>query len=725
MTATGPYWDVASYLPGRLRVRSEELLDSALLKRHCRLILTSCHWILGFRINGIAGSVCIDYPVHRRRDLEHLLEQALSTNLVREGFGIAETRPLAGARLRRTLAHGLGCAALLGLQGIGAIPISAMTLITAGMLWPLTRSVLRGLQRRQITVESLELSFSALLVGQGLAGEALVDLALNDAAEVAQSAVEQQDLDLDSEQLLIRLGDAVLLTAAEAPPLHGSTPTIQLKDVKPGERIVLQQGQHCFLTAHVIEGDLIVVNRLVDGSWAPQRIKQEGLIQAGALVIAGQAVVAVDHCLSSDPAYTLLHEHTKRMELDASEVDHWLKGYKQVMPPVLLAAGGAFLAAGSVERALAAFQFNPISDWETSTLATRLTAIADLNLQNLRIRHPDALSSIGKIKHLVISRSCLDCIGGIRSREAIAAGVSRQHGSLIQLLAGIQNWICGIDGTPIWSDQLQKVDNPITIEHVEIGDLRAGWSVVTTTGRHLQVVQRPQSPGQVRQHHLDPIDIVEAGKLLGTVTLLTQPDEHWIEACHNLKSMGITLHLVASEANERLQEIADPLGIESKLSHGTASASDRLDLVRQLQSRGEGVGFVGYVLHDLPALSQADVSIGLDVDDESRYLSRICDLSLGSDAGWIPRMIKISQNLQQARNQNFSLIGGTHLIASLATAAGWIAPIETVLLADIPLLLAELNNLWVLQKPRPLQPVTQAKSWIQSNSDAAAAATSS
>jgi cation transport ATPase len=123
-------------------------------------------------------------------------------------------------------------------------------------------------------------------------------------------------------------------------------------------------------------------------------------------------------------------------------------------------------------------------------------------------------------------------------------------------------------------------------------------------------------------------------------------------------------------------------------------------LVLRLQQRGEAVGYVGYVLHDLPALAQADVSVGLDVDDDSRYLANLCDLSLGADALWLPRLISISRRMHRACNQNFSLLGATQLISSLATAAGLIAPLQTVLLGDIPLLLAELNNLLALQTPR-------------------------
>jgi hypothetical protein len=693
----GPSWEVASDLPGRIRIRSRSLIDSPLLRQHCLLVLGSCHWLGHVRINGLAGSVCIAYPRHRRRDLSTVLAEALTLASVNDGLGLQGPRPFSAPRVRRTLAHGLGCMALLSLEGVVAIPSVAMGLVTVSLLWPLLREVVQQWRRRQLTVESLELSFSAVLVSQGLAAEALLDLAINDATEIAQSAVEAEDLELDSDQLLQRLGAGVNLTTLSA---AGELRQLPLREVEVGMPILLNATQHCFLSARIERGELTVVNRLVDGDWRPRRLSRGDVLEPGALVIAGQAEGRILTCMRSDPAYALLHGRSGSLELERSAVEAWLSRYKRVMPPLLLSLGGLFLAQGSVERSLAAFQFNPVSDWENSSLASELTAIADLQLHRLRIRRPDALSSIGKIRHLVLSRSCLDRIGGIRLREQHQNTGTAPHGFLVQLLAGVQRWICGVEGTPIWSEQLLKVADPVAIRHVQIGNLLEGWQIEAEDGRRWRLIEEPQAAGLARQSHLDPLQIWQGDTLVGKVDVLIEPDRHWIEACEALRSMGITIHLVSSEPQQRLSDVAEPLGIAPAQVHGCFDASQRLDLVQQLQQHGQGVGFVGYVLHDLPALAQADVSIGLDVDDDSRYLSRICDLSLGSDALWLPRMIRISQALQRARTQNFGLLGGSQLLSSLATAAGLISPLQTVLLADIPLLLAELNNIWALQAPQ-------------------------
>ncbi|MBM5795406.1 MAG: hypothetical protein FJ049_04680, partial [Cyanobacteria bacterium M_surface_7_m2_037] len=79
--ATGsaaPAWDIRSELPGRLRLSCHNLTESEALRRHCRTVLTGCHWLEGFRINPIAGCLSLRFPAHRRNDLHPLLELALT-----------------------------------------------------------------------------------------------------------------------------------------------------------------------------------------------------------------------------------------------------------------------------------------------------------------------------------------------------------------------------------------------------------------------------------------------------------------------------------------------------------------------------------------------------------------------------------------------------------------------------------------------------------------------
>ena len=57
VSAAVPPWQIRSELPGRVRLHCLGLAESEALRRHCRTVLTGCHWLEGFlgRLGGDGG----------------------------------------------------------------------------------------------------------------------------------------------------------------------------------------------------------------------------------------------------------------------------------------------------------------------------------------------------------------------------------------------------------------------------------------------------------------------------------------------------------------------------------------------------------------------------------------------------------------------------------------------------------------------------------------------
>jgi len=683
-------WLIVSDLPGRLRIRQSALIDSVALRRHCLSVLGSCHWLLGVRLNSLAGSLCITYPSERREEVSVLLARALRLSPLEQSLAAAAEPGQAYRALKRTLVHGAACLSLLALESVVAIPAAVMGGATALLLWPLLREVVPQLRRRQLTMDGLELSFSGLMVQQGLAAEALVDLALGDGVRAVQRTVDSDDLRLDRDHLLDRLGRTAELEAVSP---DGSSRTLLLLDGDVGTTIRLRQQQHCFLTARLISGELVIMRRMVDGDWRPQRLSGGDAVEPGALIISGNATAVIEHSIATDPAYSLLREHHARPAPTEAADERWIADCKRLMPPVLLGLGGVLLSLGANEQALAALQFNPINDWERHRLAARITAIADLRLHSLTIRHPQAIETLGTIDHLLIDRSSLDRLGGLRVHERIATGSQRPSGFLLQLLAGVQSWFRSRGGALIWSRQLEQEVQPLALRTITVNDLRDGWLIEAEDGRRWTLRQVTPVDPDIQPSADLSLEIWENGSLLGQLELERETPHHWLETSTLLRDLGITLHLITAEPVEQLDAFAEGLGVSREHRHGSCSASDRLALVERLQQQGKTVGYQGYVLNDLPALAQADVSISRDVDDDDHGLAGICFLSLTTESQWLPRLIRISRDLSRARQQNLGLLAASQLASSLAIAAGLIAPLQMVLLTNLPLVLVELNHL--------------------------------
>lgn len=144
---------------------------------------------------------------------------------------------------------------------------------------------------------------------------------------------------------------------------------------------------------------------------------------------------------------------------------------------------------------------------------------------------------------------------------------------------------------------------------------------------------------------------------------------------------------------DQLEQIGVTVTVVGRAVNDPAEADHRLRCVERHQEQGEVVGYMGDVLHDIPALTRADVAIGLDFDEAGMLTHRLCDVSLSRDLEWLPRLVVLSRSLQRTANGNAVMIALTHLLSSLGTAGLAISPLQTVLLADIPLLLAEMHNI--------------------------------
>ena len=658
-------WEIRSDLPGRLRLRCQGLSESEALRRHCRTVLTGCHWLEGFRINPIAGCLSLQFPARRREGLNALLQLALT---LPHGFTSLQDITRGSRRSRRSVRHAALCAGLLGVDWLVGVPLLALQATTALLMVPVFLELIRTLRRRRVVpVQALDLGFSAVLLQQGLPREALMDLALDDGSQILQEVSHHELSRADYRNLITRLAEQERVRTAE--PEGCDKPIGQLCK---GERILLKPGNPVFVPCRIVSGVLVAINRQLTGDWHPHQFRPSDALEPGCLVLSGTAEVEVMQAFADCPLFQLpppRQEQSKRLGWQAGQ---------RFINPLLFALGSFWAVRGASEQALAAYQFNPINDWETSRNANRLAAATELRLHGINIANPDVFCDLGQIQRLLVSHSCAERLLQLEIMEAPAPDSGLRRGELVRILAGVQQWLVQDSTVPLWNAQLENVINPIPVKHLELNDLnQEGWQVELEDGRQLQVVMgsRPEASGLSRGVVVEPLEFRENERCLGTVNLQRTPNQNWEQVQQQLEQLGIAVEVVGRSVN-------DP-----------AEASERLQKVEAYQAGGQRVGYMGDVIHDLPALTRADVAIGLDFDEAGMLTNKLCDLSLSRDPQWLPRLVVLSRRLKDTADGNAVMIGLTHVLSSVATAGMAISPLQTVLLADIPLLLAELRNI--------------------------------
>ena len=662
--AASPIWEIRSELPGRVRLRCSALAESEALRRHCRTVLTGCHWLEGFRINPIAGCLSLSFPSKRRDGLDPLLELALT---LPHGFTALQDLSQSTSRSQRSLRHAAFCAGLLGVDWLVGVPLLVLQGATALLMLPVLVELLRTLrQRRSVPVEALDLGFSAVLLQQGLPSEALMDLALDDGSKLLQDVSHHELSRADYRNLITRLAEQETVRTA---PDGIAQPIGQLHQ---GARIHLQAGDPLFVPCRITRGELVAINRQLTGDWHPHQYNRGDALEPGCLVLSGTAELEVLQAFADCPLFQLPPPPPTR----GNELAR-LAG-QRFINPLLFALGSFWALRGASEQALAAFQFNPINDWDTSRNANRLAAATELRLHGINVANPNVFGDLGRIQRLLISHSCAERLHQIKLSEELAPKSKLRRGDLMRILAGVQQYLVQDNTVSLWNAQLENVIDAVPVKRLQLHDLNAeGWQVDLEDGRRLQVVKggERKPAGLSAAVVVEPLEVREGKQCLGWVSIQRTPNQSWEQVHQQLEQLGIAVTVVG-------RSVDDP-----------TEANQRLQQVEAYQAQGERVGYLGDVIHDLPALARADVAIGLDFDEAGLLTNKLCDLSLSRDPHWLPRLVVLSRSLKHTADGNAVMIGLTHVLSSLATAGLAISPLQTVLLADIPLLLAELRNI--------------------------------
>ena len=694
-------YSLRSQIKGRKRVNCSGLIDSTPLRNHCVITLTRCHWLKDFRINRINGDLILLYPSHREKDITALLNECLYLpSIDRELESALANLKLEkwSTKLRHSAAarNGIFAGSFLLCEILFPIPTAIMAIGAAIALMPIAAEITEHWRRhRKLSPEILEFVFSGILITKGHAGEALLDSGLGNISDTVEEFAKNQSAPNErSQEFVEKIRNIISLQIKNSDDQDANS----IIAIRRGATYRGHPQSHVFVNSTLLTGELIVIKRIVDGDWRPHKKQPGDSIEAGSLIIKGSGILRIEETIEEHDAYMgIIQSRTSKLSTTKSE--KILDRYNDIATPVLLGLGGLTMLLGGLERSLGILQFDPFNAWTTSNISSKFTAIYALGVQGVHIHAPDSLYALSKVRNVVISCSCLDRLGGIKTKEHLMAIDNCRKGELLRILAGLQNYLLEENEVRIWSNQLDHVEDPAVIIHAELNDLCGeGWQLKLKDGRELLVKEQVRQPAQTRRTHLDPLEIWEGKALLGYVELMTEPGDGWVGVCEALMDMGIDIHVVGSDSKSQMMELVKPLGIDTDKSlHGNCDAFDRLELVRDLQKSGGGVAYLGYVVHDLPALTHADVSICLDVDADSAITGSICDITLGADVHWLPRIMQASRNIEKTANSNFLIITASSLIAAIGATTAAFNPLTTVLLSNIPALIAEIRNLLSLK----------------------------
>ena len=290
----------------------------------------------------------------------------------------------------------------------------------------------------------------------------------------------------------------------------------------------------------------------------------------------------------------------------------------------------------------------------------------------LLIKSRTAFENSRKITTIVFDKTGTLTVGKFEVSKIVTLQKELSENELIRLASALEQ----NSEHPIATGILQKAkDLSITIPATENFNAITGKGVeATVEGKKILVV----SPGYLTENNIDVPDgfasndtetivfVIINNAIAGYIALSDEIRPESAEAIQTLKQNNIKSILLTGDNSKVAASVSKTLGMDSFIAE--VLPHQKLDKIKELQSKGEFVAMTGDGVNDAPALAQADVGIavgsGSDIAAETAGI-----VLVNSNPKDIVSLILFGKATYRKMVQNLIWATGYNLVA-LPLAAG-------------------------------------------------------
>ncbi len=408
---------------------------------------------------------------------------------------------------------------------------------------------------------------------------------------------------------------------------------ISLKDLQAGDRLLIKPGEKVPADGMIVDGESYLNEAMLTGESKPVKKGVDQKVIGGSINGNGSLKIKVEHTGKDsylNKVVTMVREAQKtksKMQNLSDRAAKWLtyialaSGFGALILWLLLEKDFVF----ALERMVSVMV---ISCPHALGLAIPLvvaisTAVSAQN--GLLIRNRTAFEGARKISALLFDKTGTLTIGkfGVTRYESVAGELDKK--SMLQLAGALEQ----NSEHPIATGILQKIKElGIDLPKPENFENITGKGVhAEVEGREVKVV----SPGYLKEEGMDipegaftndaetVVFVVLDNKPAGYIALADEIRPESADAIKTFKENSIKVYMATGDNKTVAKAVSDDLGLDG--FYAEVLPHQKVEIVKELQSKGEYVAMTGDGVNDAPALAQADVGIavgsGTDVAAET------------------------------------------------------------------------------------------------------------
>ncbi len=710
----------AHRIPGRVRIVCRAVKYLSLEQTDLEDHFSQLRGVLSQRMNCAASSVVLTYDADVTTD-EELLESvesliqihslsALRKEREERNHLLVQERDLHEEKLATMLTRaGIAGALLVGswivkravpttILGRVLMPTGFGALALAG---PIFKSGIGALTRTFLpNADTLSALAIVSSVASGRAGSALTVLLLHDLAESLTAYTMDQTRNAIRDMLSV---DKESAWRAPDGKLGSVLERVSVKELRPGDFIVVHTGEKICADGEVTAGHVFVDQSSITGEFGPVAREAGGKVFAGTLAVDGTAMIRVES-VGEGTAVSRIIRMVEDAEGKKAEIQTYADRFSAALVPVnMTLALAVFLFTKDVNRALNMLVIDYSCGIRLSTAAALSAAISTAARNGVLIKGGGSLQALTEADTLILDKTGTLTEGKPRVTSIATVSSEYSRDEILALAAAAEETSRHPMANAILS-QLGRMGGKVP-RHQEIHTV-VGRGVWTKVGRKTVRVgsKRFLNEAGIHTHPMreqasklfangeSVIYVASGDEIVGLIGIRDPLRENMKKALNRLRLAGVDdILLLTGDQEQQADVVARRLGLDGFESE--LMPEDKAKVILRLQASGNGVVMVGDGINDAPGLAYADVGIALG-KTRTDVAMEAADITIaGDNAMMLPATYGLARHTMDVIRQNFFVSVGVNTVGLLLGGLGLIPVIVGAVMHNASTILVVGNSL--------------------------------
>ena len=437
------------------------------------------------------------------------------------------------------------------------------------------------------------------------------------------------------------LSDLVDSAPETATKLHddGSTETVEVWELMPGEKVLVRNGEQIPVDGRVISGFGGVDEASITGESVPVEKSEGAEVFAGTWLRSGVLRVEATAVGSESTLAKIIHRVEDAQD-DKAKTQTFLERFsKWYTPGVMIAALAVGLITQNVELALTLLVIACPGALVISIPVSIVAGIGRSAKDGVLIKGGEYLEASAKVDAVVVDKTGTLTNGQPELTDVEVLDPAYTANEVLQLAARAETASehpladAIIRGAKTRGLEVELVESAQPVMGKGIRAEVDGHAVAVGSAELLDKIPNEDRVLELNAQGKTAMYVGVDGRAIGLVAVADTIRSDAPAAVKSLHDNGIKVIMATGDAQRVAENVAAKLGVDEV--HAEMMPEDKLALVKELQSRGLVVAMVGDGVNDTPALAQADIGVAMGAAGSPAAIET-ADIALMADK--LPRL---------------------------------------------------------------------------------------